>query len=93
MTKPDRAARVAKRITQRYWDFLPHDERDDLYGHIYRAIRREVKRAVEECAQIAEGYQHSVPVSGGDDLDRIARYSNGTCKLIAAAIRMRGKRA
>lgn len=44
--------------------------------------------ALEEAAKVAVGFQHvNTPRDGGDDLDRIARYSNDTCAGIAAAIR------
>ena len=53
-----------------------------------RRIRRE---AFEEAAHIAEGYLHIVPAEGGDEMDRIGRYSNGTVCRIADAIRAKGR--
>jgi hypothetical protein len=41
----------------------------------------------ETDAELAEAYLHITPSEGGDDLDRIGRYSNGTVMRIAAAIR------
>lgn len=41
----------------------------------------------ERAAQACEVFMHSVPDAGGDDLDRIARYSNETVRRCAAAIR------
>lgn len=43
---------------------------------------------IEEAAQIAEANIHpNVPPEGGDELDGVARYSNSTCKIVAASIR------
>jgi hypothetical protein len=42
---------------------------------------------LEAAAKSCEVYLHNVPAEGGDDIDRIGRYSNGTVKCCAAAIR------
>lgn len=35
----------------------------------------------------AEALLHNVPAEGGDDLDRIGRYSNSTLKILIANVR------
>ena len=53
-----------------------------------RAVEREARReALEEAAKVCEAFLHSVPDEGGDDLDRIGRYSNGSVRRCAYAIR------
>ena len=44
----------------------------------------EAKKAV---VVLAEALMHRVPDEGGDDLDRIGRYSNGTLKVLIANVR------
>lgn len=47
---------------------------------------------LEHAASIAEANMHEGPFDPTEALDRVASYSNSTCKLIAAQIRSRGSK-
>lgn len=86
MAKPDRAARDRRVIRVCLTNGL-------RCSTVLALVEREVKRAVEECAQIAEGYaeelKHTCHYGGpgfGDFRGEMA------CKHVAAAIRARGRK-
>lgn len=69
--------------------FVPYDEPPSGWERaIYRAAYR---AAAEACARACEVCLHTVPHTGGDDLDRIARYSNSTVHRCSAACRKVGE--
>jgi hypothetical protein len=65
--------------------------RVDVFGPrsvLMRTMLDQVRAdALEEAATTAEVFMHNVPAEGGDDLDHVGRYSNGTVRRIAAAVR------
>lgn len=59
---------------------------DAAWKKAQSAERRGRDAAIKAAAKVCDTYLHIVPESGGDELDRIGRYSNSTVRLIAAAI-------
>lgn len=57
---------------------------------VERVRRDERRETVRLAIAICESMLHNVPAEGGDELDRIGRYSNGTVERIIARLKSIG---